>query len=295
MKTNPVAVARARAESATASRWTVVNGAPDREQLTALLAPIITGVEPELVIVFGSAARRSMTADSDVDILIVKQVDNLHELARQARRSLPDDHPPVDIVPATRQLLERRRREWLSQVYRPAVAEGIVTYENNRTIEYGTRRASDTLPQRDESETERMVRIFHYRREEAVEFLKKAQTDLSVVNSTDRTIEPEARCYSAQAATEKALKALLVAHECTVPGRHELGKVVEEIKKTGEALPEIATDERLKKLSEYAGPAQYPGWSGTTTAEDESEFCEIARTVYEHARKQISDILRART
>ena len=199
-----------------------------------------------------------MTADSDVDILIVKQVDNLHELARQARRSLPDDHPPVDIVPATRQLLERRR-EWLSQVYRPAVAEGIVTYENNRTIEYGTRRASDTLPQRDESETERMVRIFHYRREEAVEFLKKAQTDLSVVNSTDRTIEPEARCYSAQAATEKALKALLVAHECTVPGRHELGKVVEEIKKTGEALPEIATDERLKKLSEYAGPAQYPG------------------------------------
>ena len=178
-----------------------------------------------------------MTADSDVDILIVKQVDNLHELARQARRSLPDDHPPVDIVPATRQLLERRR-EWLSQVYRPAVAEGIVTYENNRTIEYGTRRASDTLPQRDESETERMVRIFHYRREEAVEFLKKAQTDLSVV------------------------------------------------KKTGEALPEIATDERLKKLSEYAGPAQYPGWSGTTTAEDESEFCEIARTVYEHARKQ---------
>ena len=44
-----------------------------------------------------------------------------------------------------------------------------------------------------------MVRIFQCQREEALHWLKKARKGLTVVTSKDRDIDPEARCYSAQA------------------------------------------------------------------------------------------------
>ncbi len=243
----------ARSQSEAPRHWHVVNGEPDRNQLAALISPIIEQVDPDLIIVFGSAARGAMTEESDLDLLVVKDVANPRELARKARRSLPCKHPPVDVLGATRQLLTNHR-ESLSWVYGPAMAEGIVAYERDTEIAYGSRRAWNTIATR-ESEDERMVRVFRYQREEALHWLKKAQKDLTVVTSKDRDIYPEARCYSAQAAAEKALKALLVAHGRPVRAEHDLKSLAEAVREAGEQLPEAATDEQLERLAEYGGPA----------------------------------------
>ena len=282
----------ARPRGRAGRHWRVTNGKVDQGQLAALLSPIIEQVDPELLIVFGSAARGSMTDESDLDLLVVKDVEDLRGLAVRARRSLPPVHPPIDVVPATRGLL-RRHRDSLSWVYGPAVDEGIVAYERSDTA-CGGRRAREVVFPLEESESARMVRLFRYRREEAMDWLRKAQSDLTVVNSGDTTIDPDARCYSAQAATEKALKALLVAHGHPVRGEHQLSDLAREVAQAGERLPAGATDEQLDRLSEYSGPAQYPGWQGETTEADEERFCEIARSIHEHARRRTPVILKAR-
>lgn len=90
-------------------RWTVVNGRPDERQLAAIVEHVVNGVRPERIIVFGSAARAAMTPDSDLDLLIVKDVDDLGRLATRTRSSLPTVHPPVDVVAATMELLDEHR------------------------------------------------------------------------------------------------------------------------------------------------------------------------------------------
>lgn len=273
-------------------RWKVVGGRPDPEQLGAVLSPIIESLDPDLVIVFGSAARATMTADSDVDLLVVKDVANVRELGSRARDSLPDRHPPVDVVGATRELL-CNHRESLSWVYGRAMAEGIVPYERGTERSNGRRRAWDAVATV-ESEDERVVRTFRYQREEMYDWLDRARKDMTIVTSKDRSIDPDPRCYSAQAAAEKVLKALLVAHGQPVQAEHDLGRLAEEVRNTGETLPEVATDEKLRRLAEYGGPAQYPGWDGTTTEADEKSFCAIAGELCAHARKRAPEILQAR-
>ena len=270
----------------------MTGGKPDPDQLAGIISPIVEAIDPDLVIVFGSAARATMTTESDVDLVVVKDVANLRELRRRTRACLPEPHPPVDIVPATRALL-RNHRESLSWVYGRAMAQGIVAYERGRTRTGRSERAWDRIAT-EESEEERVVRVFRYQREETLDWLEKARKDLTVVRSTDADIDPEARCYSAQAATEKALKALLVAHGRPVRAEHELEGFAQELRRTGEVLPEVATPEALKRLAEYGGAAQYPGWDGETTAADAARFCEVAVQVYEQARARAPEILRAR-
>ena len=157
-------------------------------QLGAVISPIIEALDPDLVIVFGSAARATMTADSDVDLLVVKDVANVRELGSRARDCLPDRHPPVDVLGATRELLSNHR-ESLSWVYGPAMAEGIVAYERDTKRSNGRRRAWDAVAT-EESVDERVVRTFRYQREEMCDWLEKARKDMTIVTSKDRSIDP---------------------------------------------------------------------------------------------------------
>lgn len=200
-------------------RWTVVNGRPDERQLAAIVEHVVNGVRPERIIVFGSAARAAMTPDSDLDLLIVKDVEDLGRLATRTRSSLPTVHPPVDVVAATTELLDEHRDSpgW---VYRPAVEEGLVVYDRARPSRGRTRRAIDTLPARSDPPAQAMVKRIRYDEEEALDWLENAEADMSVVDAESGAIHPTARCISAQAAAEKALKALLTAHGRAIPFQH---------------------------------------------------------------------------
>ena len=127
-----------------------------------------------------------------------------------------------------------------------------------------------------------------------MDWLRKAEHDMQVVRSRDTTIGLQVRCYSAQAAAEKAIKALLVAHGQRVRAEHELHKLAEELEKTGEKLPATATRERLELLAKFGGEAQYPRWQDPTTDADKTHFCQIATQVYDRVRARAPEVLDAR-
>ena len=53
-------------------RWAQSGGKPDPKKLRAALEAIENAVEPDIVILYGSAARSAMKANSDVDLMLVK-------------------------------------------------------------------------------------------------------------------------------------------------------------------------------------------------------------------------------
>ena len=216
-----------------------------------------------------------MTAGSDVDLVIVKDGADLRNLAARSRSSARSPHPPLDIVPATRELLHQHR-DALSWVYGRAMADGVIAYERGALSAGPWRRACDALP-REDSEEERMVRTFRYQREEMAQWLAKARKDLTGVETRATDIDPDVRCYLAQAAAEKALKALLVAHGKPVRAEHDLVSLANEVRHAGEPLPDSASDTHLGRLSVYGGAAQYPGWEGETTDDDVELFSKVAR------------------
>jgi len=97
------------------------------ETLRAIVRRIVEAVQPEKIILFGSAARGEMGPDSDVDLLVVKSGVHRRELAARLYRELADLPVPKDIIVATPEDLERHR-DTIGLVYRTALREGRVVY-----------------------------------------------------------------------------------------------------------------------------------------------------------------------
>ena len=99
---------------------------PD-EVIQQLVAKIVAEVRPLKIILFGSAARGDMKADSDIDILVVGKGHDRRDTARRLYRKLRDFALPKDIVVVSPDLLEKYR-DVPGYVYRPALREGKVIY-----------------------------------------------------------------------------------------------------------------------------------------------------------------------
>ena len=279
----------ARHDAAAPRGWTVVDGRPDETELRQVLDAIAEAVEPERIILFGSAARGTMHAGSDVDLLVVKRTDDLPGLRAAVRTALAADRRPLDVVAGTPRVLDEQRR-CLSLVYGPALRDGVVAWERNARNAPGAA-AWSTLPERKGTAGERF-RTLRFRREEADMWLEKADEDLTVVNTTDAAIPFAPRAYSAQAATEKALKALLVAHGQPVPFDHDLNTLADLAVGQGEELPAVADRDALAVLSAYGGPAQYPDYGHGGNPGDADRFAAVARAMTAHAQSRVAALLR---
>jgi uncharacterized protein len=97
------------------------------EILQEIVRRIVAAVQPEKIILFGSAAREEMGPDSDVDLLVIKSCKNRRQTARKIRRSLIGIGIPKDVLVATPQDIERYK-DTIGLIYRPALSEGKVLY-----------------------------------------------------------------------------------------------------------------------------------------------------------------------
>ncbi len=95
--------------------------------LQEIVRRIVETVQPEKIILFGSAVRGDMGADSDLDLLIIKACDHRRNTARKIRRGLIGIGVPIDIIVATPEDIERYR-DAIGLIYRPALKEGKVLY-----------------------------------------------------------------------------------------------------------------------------------------------------------------------
>jgi len=92
---------------------------------------IVDAVEPERVILFGSAARGDAGPDSDLDLMVVKAGDyRTRPMAVRVRRAVGDAGRPIDVVVVRPDDLERFR-DTPGLVYRSALREGQVVYERD--------------------------------------------------------------------------------------------------------------------------------------------------------------------
>ncbi|GIK39197.1 MAG: hypothetical protein BroJett011_30300 [Chloroflexota bacterium] len=94
-----------------------------------IVKQIVARFQPEKVILFGSYARQTaVTADSDVDLLVLMETDE-QPLQTAARIAAAVDHPfPLDIIVSTPTDFEAslaRRGNFATQVAK----EGVVLYE----------------------------------------------------------------------------------------------------------------------------------------------------------------------
>jgi len=96
--------------------------------LAEIVARIVAAAHPLCIIVFGSAARGEMTADSDVDLLVVMPEGTHHlHTAQDLHTRLFGIPVPVDIVVATPSDLERYGNS-PGLIYREALGEGRAVY-----------------------------------------------------------------------------------------------------------------------------------------------------------------------
>jgi predicted nucleotidyltransferase len=100
----------------------------DQQILNEIIHRIVEVAHPDKIILFGSAARDQMDANSDVDLLVIKR-GNFHRgrLTEEIYMNLFGVGQAVDIVVVTPEDVERYR-DSIALVIRPALEEGKVVY-----------------------------------------------------------------------------------------------------------------------------------------------------------------------
>lgn len=99
-----------------------------QEQLGEIVRRIVDAVHPERIILFGSAVRGDMDADSDVDILVVmSEGANRRRISAFLHTQLFGIPLSVDIVVTTPSLLEKHKDN-IGLIYRTILAEGRELY-----------------------------------------------------------------------------------------------------------------------------------------------------------------------
>jgi predicted nucleotidyltransferase len=101
-------------------------------QLPEITRRIVQTSHPDKIILFGSYARGSFGADSDLDLLvIVPGVKHLREESIRVRRALRGLLVPVDLVLVTPEQI-RKFGNMAGMIYQSALSEGKVLYERGQ-------------------------------------------------------------------------------------------------------------------------------------------------------------------
>ena len=103
--------------------------ATNESTLDEIVQRIVEGFDPQRIILFGSWARGSAGPDSDVDLLIVMEVEgSKRQKATEIDMALVGIPVPIDLIIATPVDLERSL-DSIASIIAPAVREGKVLYE----------------------------------------------------------------------------------------------------------------------------------------------------------------------
>ena len=99
-----------------------------QEKIQEMVRRIVERFEPEKIILFGSHARGTATADSDVDLLVVMPVRGSRlEKTIEIRVAVHDIRVPKDIVVTTPEDFAWRK-DIVGTLERPVIREGKVLY-----------------------------------------------------------------------------------------------------------------------------------------------------------------------
>ena len=101
----------------------------DETLLDEVVRRVLTVARPDRIILFGSAATGQMTADSDLDLLVVEpERANTRDRSVRIRRALGDVRYPVDVIVMSSARSEATKH-LIGGIAYPALKYGRVLYE----------------------------------------------------------------------------------------------------------------------------------------------------------------------
>lgn len=100
----------------------------DEKVLRALIEKIVTNVRPEKIILFGSASRGDMRAESDFDLMVVMpEGTHRRHTAQKLYRQITGIRIPYEIIVTTPEDLEKHKDN-LGLIYHTVLTEGKLLY-----------------------------------------------------------------------------------------------------------------------------------------------------------------------
>ncbi len=272
--------------------WTIQNGGPDERELRAVVRRVVEAAEPDMVILFGSAARRQMRKDSDIDLLVVKEVDDVRELKSSARRALLREDRSVDVLGANRQMLAERETAALG-VFEEAINDGVIVYETGNAEAQCRASVDERLAAERLSADEKMRKLRMSREALATKMLERAGMDIRSLNARTKDQAPETMAMVAEQGEEKTIKAMLIAHGVRRIEGHHIHKIAEQLERHGEVLPEGIDKQDLEMLAETNMGGRFPEYDWEDYEPDYDKFFNIANRIHEWGRKRVPEIIQA--
>ena len=94
-------------------RWWGINedGTPDKKKLEEVIEAIVRTAHPDRIVLFGSGASGTMNEQSDLDLLVVMETSTPRRTAQKLRETAPPESPPLDIVVAKEEDIERTQTD----------------------------------------------------------------------------------------------------------------------------------------------------------------------------------------
>ena len=117
------------------------------------------------------------------------------------------------------------------------------------------------------------------------EWLNRARSNLAQARLSDPDVYLEDRCFNAQQAAEKALKALLLGRRVRFLRTHSLGELVGQLTDDGVRVPPEVVD--AVRLTEYAVAGRYPGPAEPVTSEE----CDAASDMADGVVAWVGEVL----
>ena len=114
------------------------------------------------------------------------------------------------------------------------------------------------------------------------EWIRFARQDLAAASVVD--LAPIIRCYHAQQAAEKALKAALIIDGIEVPRTHDLNRI--RMLLADESLAQ-QTEKELERLTRWATNERYPGAIRDPSAAEADQALRFATSIVDAARAYV--------
>ena len=206
--------------------------------------------QPELTILFGSRARGDHDEQSDIDVMLVQDLEPNTEYKKIATRRAEDiakeiyGHAvAVDLVWRTVPEF-RNRRKYSNSIETRAMEEGQLMPRNPEDYSAYDYRDEETEHQLDWS-------IYDQR-------LRHAEVHLTgFINNCDAGLDDILIGQQAQNALEYGMKALLEAHDARYRNVHDIGELLGNVRHNDAVLSEFSLSIPPDVYSEYEGEREY--------------------------------------
>lgn len=259
---------------------------PDPDRLQAAVDFIVARLNPDQLILYGSAARGRMTPGSDLDFLAVNAgAHDRDSSSNQYHWDCEATGDAVDVLVVDRDKLEERR--WIAgTVHAAALTEGRTVFSRAEV------QPVQTIAESSQTEA-MMIARSRFSARKATEFISKARRRFKIAQFAHGQNDPQSACEDLQISAEHALKALIIANRTEVEHTHNLNDLWTQAEDLGERIEAERDVKQLDAMTMYAGEWRYDRPEREDPGTSYQAFRLVAEDILNYAERRVPILERA--